>query len=225
MPDTALVVMARYPQSGTTKTRLARAIGDKETVALYKTFLTDLAEKFAGQACDVHWAYTPSEVDYLSLVATLAPAHIEHMRAFPQQGIDLGARLHHVFQLTHHQGYRCTIVIGSDAPQISPQIVMQAQEGLAKADVVLGPADDGGYYLIAMRRPYDVFTGIPMSTSVVARRTIDLAQSQGLKVHTLENLFDIDELPDLLRLAQLLETNSSLAPKTAAYLATLKEFV
>jgi glycosyltransferase A (GT-A) superfamily protein (DUF2064 family) len=101
---------------------------------------------------------------------------------------------------------------------------MQAQEELAKADVVLGPADDGGYYLIAMRRPYDVFTGIPMSTSVVARMTIDVAQRQGLKVHTLENLFDIDELSDLLRLSQLLETNSSLAPATAAYLATLKEF-
>ena len=225
MPDTALVVMARYPQSGTTKTRLARAIGDKETVALYKAFLTDLAEKFAGQACDVHWAYTPSEVDYLSFIATLAPVHIELMRAFPQQGTDLGERLHHVFQRTHDRGYQRTIVIGSDSPHISPRIIMQAQEDLAKADVVLGPADDGGYYLIAMRTPYDVFTGIPMSTSVVARMTIDVAQRQGLKVHTLENLFDIDELSDLLRLSQLLETHSSLAPATATYLATLKEFV
>src|SRR5215472_6174779 len=118
MPDTALVVMARYPQLGTTKTRLARAIGDKEAVALYKAFLTDLAEKFAGQTYDMYWAYTPSEVDYLSFVATLAPTHIEHMRAFPQQGIDLGARLQHVFRWTHDQGYQRTIVIGSDAPQI-----------------------------------------------------------------------------------------------------------
>jgi uncharacterized protein len=216
MPDTAFVVMARYPQCGTTKTRLARAIGDKETVALYKAFLTDLAEKFSGQACDV---------DYLSFVATFAPVHVGHMHAFPQQGVDLGARLHHVFQWTHDQGYQRTIVIGSDSPHISLQIITQAREALAKVDVVLGPADDGGYYLIAMRRPYDVFTGIPMSTSVVARMTIDVAQSQGLKVHTLENMFDIDELPDLLRLTQLLETHSSLAPATAAYLATLKEFV
>jgi uncharacterized protein len=225
MPDTALVVMARFPQCGTTKTRLARAVGDEEAVALYKAFLTDLAEKFAGQACDVHWAYTPSEVDYLSFIATLAPVHIKRMRAFPQQGEDLGERLHHVFQRTHDQGYQRTIVIGSDSPHISPRIIMQAQEALAKADVVLGPADDGGYYLIAMRTPYDVFTGIPMSTSVVARMTIDIAQRQGLKVHTLEHLFDIDELSDLLRLSQLLETHSSLAPATAAYLATLKEFV
>lgn len=225
MPDTALVVMARYPQIGTTKTRLARTIGDEETVRLYRAFLTDLAHKFAGHICDLHWAYSPAEVDYLSFIATLAPTLIEHMSAFPQHGINLGARLHHAFQWTHEQGYQRTIVIGSDSPQISLKIILQAQKGLDKADVVLGPADDGGYYLIAMRKPYDVFRGIPMSTSVVAQKTIELAQSQGLKAHTLEHLFDIDELPDLLRLAQLLETDSSLAPETANHLATIKELV
>src|SRR5207247_4814331 len=86
-----------------------------------------------------------------------------------------------------------------------------------------GPGDDGEYYSISMRRPYDVFRDIPMSTSMVAQMTIKLAESQGLKVNTLENLFDIDELPDLLRLAQLLEVDSSLAPATAACLATIKE--
>ena len=225
MPDTALVVMARYPQVGTTKTRLARTIGNEETVRIYRAFLTDLAHKFAGQICDLHWAYTPAEVDYLSYMATLAPTLIEHMHAFPQQGIDLGARLHHVFRWTYDRGYQRTIVIGSDSPQISLKAVEQARKALDKADVVLGPADDGGYYLIAMRRPYDVFRDIPMSTSIVAQKTIELAQSQGLKVHTLEHLFDIDEWPDLMRLAQLLETDSSLAPATATHLTTLKEFV
>src|SRR5574340_296739 len=105
MPDTALVLIARYQERGTTKTRLA--------------------EKFAGQAYDVAWAYTPSEVDYLSFIATLAPTRVERMRAFPQQGIDLGARLHHVFQRTHHAGYQYIIVIGSDSPHISPHIIMQ----------------------------------------------------------------------------------------------------
>jgi uncharacterized protein len=225
MPDTALVIMARYPQIGTTKTRLARTIGDEETVRLYRAFLTDLAHKFAGQICDLHWAHTPAEVDYLSFIATLAPALIKHMFAFPQQGIDLGTRLHHVFRWTYDRAYQRTIVIGSDSPQMSLKTVEHARKALDKADVVLGPADDGGYYLIGMRRPYDVFSGIPMSTSVVAQKTIELAQSQGLKVHTLEHLFDIDELPDLLRLAQLLETNSSLAPETATCLATIKELV
>ncbi|MDQ6660504.1 MAG: hypothetical protein M3Z24_06025, partial [Chloroflexota bacterium] len=64
--------------------------------------------------------------------------------------------------------------------------------------------------------------GIPMSTDVVLQMTIELAQKQGLSVHLLEPLFDIDELPDLVRLAQLLETDSTLAPITAAHLATIR---
>jgi len=225
MPDTALVVMARYPEVGTTKTRLARTFGDEEALRLYQAFLTDLARKFAGQTYDLHWAYTPVEVDYLSFIATLAPSLLQHMHSYPQQGADLGARLHHVFRWTYDRGYQHTIVIGSDTPQISLEIVAQARKALDTADVVLGPADDGGYYLIAMRRPYDVFRDIPMSTSVVAQMTIEHAESQGLKVYTLENLFDVDELPDLLRLAKLLEADSSLAPATATCLAAIKELV
>src|SRR5712692_758532 len=220
MSDTALVVMARYPEVGKTKTRLAHTIGHHETVRLYRAFLTDLAQRFAGQLCDLHWAYTPAEVDYHAFVATLAPAFAQHMRCFPQQGADLGARLLNVFQWTHARHFERTIVISSDSPQISREIVAQAREATHEADVVLGLAEDGGYYLIAMRKPYDVFSGVPMSTSVVLQRTIELAARQELIVHTLEPLFDIDELPDLLRLAELLRTDSTLAPATAAYLAS-----
>ncbi len=219
MPDTALVVMARYPQAGTAKTRLARTIGDEEAVRLYRAFLTDLARRFAGQLCDLHWAYTPAGVDYPAFVATLAPSLAQYMRCFPQQGADLGARLLYAFRWTYERKYRRTIVIGSDSPHISRETVLRARKALDEADIVLGPAHDGGYYLIAMHRPYDVFQGIPMSTSMVMQMTIELAQRQGLKVGTLESMFDVDELPDLLRLAELLQEDSSLAPVTAAYLA------
>lgn len=223
MPDTALVIMARYPQVGTTKTRLARIIGAEEAVRLYRAFLSDLAQRFAGQMCDLYWAYTPAGVDYQSFMATLAPSLVQHMRSFPQHGADLGARLHHAFRWTYERGYRRTIVISSDSPHLSLDIVVQAREALDQADIVLGPADDGGYYLIAMRKPYDVFRDIPMSTSLVMQMTIELARRQDLRVHTLEKLFDVDELPDLLCLARLLQANSSLAPATAACLATIKE--
>ena len=225
MPDTALVVMARYPEVGATKTRLARAIGDEEAARLYRAFLTDLARKFAGQPYDLHWAYTPNGVGYHAFMATLAPSLVQHMRSFPQQGAELGARLHHAFRWTYERGYRRTIVIGSDSPHIDRDIVARAREALDEADVVLGPADDGGYYLMALRRPHDVFRGIPMSTSQVMQMTIELAQRQGLKVDTLETLFDVDEWPDLTRLARLLRADSSLAPVTFTYLATLKELV
>ena len=222
MSDTALVVMARYPEAGKTKTRLARTLGHDKAVCLYRAFLSDLAQRFAGQEYALHWAYTPVEADFEAFVATLAPAQTQQMWCFPQQGPDLGARLHHVFRWTQEQQFQRTVVIGSDSPHISRDIVTSARVALDEADVVLGPADDGGYYLIAMRNPYDVFSGIPMSTSVVTPMTIELAQRQGLTVRLLEPLFDVDELPDLWRLARLLEAHRTLAPTTAACLDTMR---
>ena len=220
--DTALVIMARYPEAGKTKTRLARAIGHEEATRLYQAFLTDLAQRFAAGEYHLCWAYTPPEVDFATFVANLIPtcAHSIHsMRCFLQEGKDLGSRLHAAFQWTSARDFQRTILISSDSPHISMATIDRAQAALDEADVVLGPAEDGGYYLIAMRRSHDVFTGIPMSTSAVMRMTIELAESQGLTVHLLEPLLDIDELPDLLRLAQLLEADYSLAPATAAHLA------
>jgi rSAM/selenodomain-associated transferase 1 len=219
MPDTALVIIARYPEAGKTKTRLARTIGHEEATRLYQAFLTDLAQRFAGGEYHLHWIYTPPGVDFAAFVARLTPSGAHSMRCFPQEGTDLGTRLHAAFELTHARDFQRTILIGSDSPHISMATIDRARAALDEADVVLGPAEDGGYYLIAMRRPYDVFTGIPMSTSAVMRMTIELAESQGLTVRLLEPLLDIDELPDLLRLAQLLEADCSLAPTTAAHLA------
>ena len=226
MADSALVIVARYPQIGTTKTRLARALGNEETVRLYRAFLADLAHRFADQpAFDLHWAYTPAGVDYAAFMAELAPPLARHMHFFPQEGDGLGERLLNAFRRTYAQGYRRTVLIGSDSPQISVDTITEAIRALDKADVALGPAEDGGYYMIAMRRPHNVFHGIPMSTDAVLRMTVELALRQGLEVSLQETLFDIDELPDLERLAHLLRTNASLAPATAALLASMKELV
>lgn len=221
MPDTALVVMARYPIKGQTKTRLARVIGDDTALHLYSAFLTDLARHFARPGIDLHWTHTPHEVDYDTFIAGLAPAQAHMTRSFPQKGADLGERLHHAFRWTREKGYKKTIVIGSDSPHIRRQAISDARHALDETDVVLGPADDGGYYLIAMRHPHDVFSGIPMSTSAVAEMTIAAARSQHLSVKLVEPLYDIDELPDLLRLAQLLREDPARAPYTAALLAAI----
>lgn len=221
--DTAVVVMARYPTPGQTKTRLARTLGDDKTVHLYRAFLSDLALHHANQPYTLCWTYTPDDVDYQTLIETLASSvPVQHMRYFPQQGADLGERLHYAFHRAHDQGYHNTIVIGSDSPQIRPETIAYARAALNEADVVIGPSDDGGYYLLGMKRPYDVFTNIPMSTSSVTAMTIEAAQRQGLRVQSIETLFDVDEMPDLERLAALLTSDRSLAPVTAAYLEHIR---
>jgi len=222
--DTALVVMARYPELGKTKTRLASALGEQETIHLYRAFLSDIAHRHAGQAYTVCWAYTPAEVNYQELLATFVPEYATAMRYFPQQGVDFGARLLHAFQWTQAQGFAHTIIIGSDSPQISQECITLARKALDDVDMVLGPSDDGGYYLLGMRVAHDVFSGIPMSTDVVTQMTLEAAQRQGLTIRLLDQLFDVDELPDLVRLAQMLMQDPTLAPITAAHLKTMRSF-
>ncbi len=226
MADTALIVMARYPEAGKTKTRLARSLGGAPVALLYKAFLADLAQRFAGyNVCDLRWTYTPAESDFPALATTLAPPFIQREDCFSQQGTDLGDRLHYAFQWAQQQGFLYTIVIGSDTPQIDRHTIDNAREKLEHADVVLGPAEDGGYYLIAMRSPYDVFSGIPMSTAVVLQMTIAAAKRQALRVELVETLFDIDELPDLQRLTRMLEKDQTLAPETAHQLIEIRNML
>jgi len=218
MSDTALVIMARYPEQGKIKTRLASHLGDNGTLQLYQAFLIDLAQRFAGWHYDLHWAYTPTDVDFDQCVATLASLDASLWQSFPQDGLELGTRLHHVFRTTDARRFENTIVIASDSPHLGRQVISQAREALDSADLVLGPAEDGGYYLIAMREPYDVFSEIPMSTPAVLQMTIEKAQGLGLSVHLLKPLFDIDELADLARLVDILQRERALAPATAACL-------
>ncbi len=225
MADTALVVMARYPEAGKTKTRLARSLGNAPVVLLYRAFLADLAQRFADYPpCDLRWTYTPAESDFPALATTLAPA-VQRSDCFPQQGEDLGDRLQYAFQWGQQQGFRYTIVIGSDTPHVSRSVIEDARARLEKADVVLGPANDGGYYLIAMRAPYDVFSGIPMSTSIVLEMTIAAAKRQDLRVELVETLLDVDELPDLQQLAKILQNDPGLAPATTHQITEIRNIL
>ncbi len=226
MPDTALVIMARTPESRKVKTRLAASIGAAGATQLYSAFLSDLAQRFSGWDYALHWAYTSAGADFDEQLSHLTALDASLWSSFPQCGEDFADRLYRVFRTTRMQGFRHTIVIASDSPQISRETITHARRALDDVDLVLGPAEDGGYYLIAMREPHDVFHGIPMSTERVLRMTIDRARSLNLSIHLLETLFDVDELADLRRLTQLLQEQPDLAPATAAQLTQLlKEFV
>lgn len=216
--DTALVVMARTPRLGEVKTRLAASLGPAATLQLYRAFLADLARRFAMESdYTLHWAYTPIEDDFATDLAQLVPGR-SIGACFPQRGFDLASRLYHVFCETSTRAFAKTIVIGSDVPQVSSALISQARLALDEYDVVLGPAEDGGYYLIAMREPHDLFTSVPMSTDQVLQLTISKACTLFLSVYLLDTLFDVDELPDFWRLARVLQADPGLAPMTAAFI-------
>lgn len=224
-PRQALFIAARLPIVGQTKTRLGKAIGDAAAAELYRAFLHDLGERFAGAArdgYDLYWFYAAP--DGLGDVAFAAHAPVGGT-LLRQEGPDFAARLWHGFQTLSQRGYERLVVIGSDSPHLPAAWVAQAFETLETHEVVIGPALDGGYYLLGQRAnpaPVDLFSGITMSTATVCAETLARAKASGLRVALLPTTFDIDEFSELVRLrAALRDAPSAVADAAPATQAAL----
>ena len=213
----ALVVMARHHRMGEVKTRLAHDIGAASAYRLYRAFLQDIDARFAGGQRTLVWAFHPPDADFVGQVRTAA-------RCMPQRGAQLGERMWNVFQVLCAEGFDRVVMIGADVPHVRDEWLDEAEVQLGAADVVLGPSDDGGYYLVAMRAAHDIFAGIAMSTERVLDETLRKAAAGGLRVHLLPRCFDVDGSRDLVRLREVLrhaEAGVQLAC-TAAVLAEIE---
>lgn len=210
----ALVVMARCPRVGGGKTRLARDIGAERADRLYRAFLQDIEGRFADRERTLVWAFDPPDADFPSLTGFGS-------RCLPQRGEDLGQRMWNCFRTLCSEGLERVIMIGADVPHVCDEWLTEAEAQLAATDVVLGPTNDGGYYLIAMREPHDVFTDVAMSTDRVLAETVRKAEAGALRVHLLPRSFDIDEGRDLVQLRTFLQRDGCdvQLPHTAAVLA------
>jgi rSAM/selenodomain-associated transferase 1 len=209
----ALAIMARYPAAGAVKTRLARAVGAERACTLYRAFLHDLDERFAGGRRVVVWAFHPPDSNFAACVQPGA-------RCLPQTGDGLGDRMYNCFRRLYADGFDRVILIGTDVPHLRDEWLDEAEAALDSAEIVLGPTDDGGYYLVAMRQPHDIFSGVTMSTADVLTHTVAKARADGLSVNLLARTFDVDEAEDLARLQALIEADPlhSPLPHTAALL-------
>ena len=222
-----LLIAAREPAPGMAKTRLGATIGMADAAALYAAFLVDLAARFTpcqdeDWGFDVGWAFTPADVDFATVLQRIgcdppSPA----VRFVAQYGDGWDVRQTNILAWGHAQGFKRTVLIGSDSPQLPLAIVRDAFVALMEHDVTLGRTLDGGYYLIGMRQFHDVLSGVPMSTvsaaDALAARTSDL----GLRLAELPVTFDIDEEPDLEHLRRALAPDGDPAPATWAALRRL----
>lgn len=192
-----LAIMARYPVVGEVKTRLAPAIGFAPACDLYRAFLCDLDARFAGGPRPLVWMFHPPDAAFAALIPSGA-------RCLPQEGGNLGERMHACFRRLVSAVEDGVIMIGADVPHVRDDWLDEAEHALDDVDVVLGPSLDGGYYLIAMKVAHDVFSGIEMGTATVLEHTLAKAAAANLKVHLLPPTFDVDDVDDLARLRSLL---------------------
>jgi len=183
----------KHPRPGAVKTRLATAIGPDAAADLYRALAEHVLE-----------ATTPSG-EYERLVFFDPPEALEEMRAWlpgvrllAQHGEDLGARMADAFARAFARGASRVAIVGTDAPALSRGTVTEALAALGGADAVLGPSEDGGYYLLALREPRpELFAGIAWSTPAVAAETRARAAALGLTMHELPARRDVDTVLDL----------------------------
>jgi hypothetical protein len=210
MMQTAVVIMAKQPQPGAVKTRLCPPLSPHAAAALYEAFLRDkIAQVGTLKAAHAVIAYTPETAH--DFFATLAPQFL----LLPQHGNDLGARLANIFAHLFAAGYTGVLAIDSDTPTLPTEYLQQAVERVAlpQTDVVLGPSDDGGYYLIGLRTLHpELFEDIPWSTAAVLPETRRRAAAKRLTVTDLPVWFDIDTSADLERLRTTVLQSVAAAP-------------
>ncbi len=213
MADT-LYIIAKAPRVGLAKTRLGRSIGHEAAIMLYKAFLQDLAARFVDAPFECGWYVTPP--DAWDDISPLVDWGEREVRILFQKEGDLTERQREFFYGAATRGEERVVLIASDSPHLTVEVVMQAFRELDRHDLVFGPTYDGGYYLIGMRGWHDVFHGLPMSVGTELDDIIAQAERAGLSVGRVEATFDIDEVEDLEHLRQLVERRTDLAATRAA---------
>ncbi len=218
--DTALVIMVKQPAPGRVKTRLCPPLTPKQAADLYGCFLLDkIAQVGRVAAAAPYLAYTPPEAEgYFRDLSRAAFSLV------PQEGKDLGERLGHLSTRLLTSGHPGVVIIDSDTPSLPDGYLTESVEWIAnaQADAVFGPAEDGGYYLVGLRRPAPaLFQGIAWSTAAVLKETLSKAAAAGFRVHLLPRWFDVDTGRDLARLRRHLTANGTRATHTRAFLQHL----
>jgi len=195
MARSVVLLFIKYPEPGRVKTRFASEAGKDAALELYRLLVDRLMKMLTGGHFPVRICYAPATASD-EIAAWLGRDHCYQ----PQLGDGLGERMKAAFQDMFSEGAERALLIGSDVPGLSPEILDEALRSLETSDVVIGPARDGGYYLIgftaASFKP-EVFDGIPWSTNAVFAETSRIVDSAGLHIHHLPILRDIDTLEDL----------------------------
>jgi len=192
---TAVILFFKYPQPGRVKKRLSRQIGKNKAACIYRGLAEAIYNAAVKSRIPVHVFYSPAAAGEELFKQWLGPGVY-----MPQQGKGLGARMENAFRRIFNKGYSKAMIMGGDIQNITPEYFILTSKLLDTNDVVLGPAMDGGYYLIGFNREtflQSVFREIKWSTQGVLEKTMDKITKYGLKAAFLPAMCDADTAEDL----------------------------
>ncbi len=190
-------LLAKYPEAGMVKTRLARNIGGEGAARIYKIIAEQVINNTTSGVdgkMDFERIIFYSPADARSRVESW----IRGERLLPQRGNDIGEIMANALSDLFDLGAANAVITGADIPDLNRNIISDAFLKLKNADVVIGPAEDGGYYLIGMKSAHaEIFQGISWSTEKVFGETIRVIQKIGLSYSVLKTLCDVDKIEDI----------------------------
>jgi hypothetical protein len=196
-----IIIFTKFPENAQVKSRISIKIGQEMASKWHSAMLSDLFEALCHIDFEIA-ASAPVDVKFLLKYS------ISHAKVSVQPGGDLGCRLASV----HRAASSDAIIIGSDCPFVGPQTIVDAAQRLLRHDLVLGPAEDGGYYLIGMKAEVNALallgSGIRWSTQHALADTVANAQGLGLTMDQLPPFYDIDTAADLDRFREYLLSGS-----------------
>ena len=203
--DNSLIVFLKYPEPGKVKTRLAKAVGNGRACVIYRQLAEGVMKNIFSKnpgTYDVCFFFTPAdkENEIKDWLKTIIDKDLgADVQFIPQEGNTLGERMSNAFkQMLQGKGYKRSIIIGTDCPGIDAALIEDAFEVSKKRDIVIGPCEDGGYYLLGLSRYVsDLFIDIAWSTDQVFNQTMEKIQKNTLSCGILKTLADIDTPEDL----------------------------
>lgn len=198
MPKAGVGLMARFPQLGQVKTRLAARIGENRALVIYRQMLKLAVARLAS--LDSRRVFRTAFVAPAEGITQFSKFYPGLDAYLPQIGNDLGARMLQALSTLRTEGStQFSLLIGADIPGITDVLIHEAIERIAECDCVLGPTADGGYYLIGFNGPPapEFFSGIRWGSNEVLARTRKIANGLNFMIHELDELQDVDTLKDL----------------------------
>ncbi len=190
-----LGLFAKQPKPGAVKTRLVPESGARTpewAAEVYHAFLLDALERLSTLKVDRVLAFTPQEAR-----SWFEPLVGDQWQLLPQAGEDLGSRMSAFFAGCFAAGAHAAVLLGADSPTLPLGHIAQAFAELSRADVVLGPATDGGYYLVGCVPPVPpIFEGLDWGTGRVLEQTVAHGRQSGLRLAVLPPWYDVDTIED-----------------------------
>jgi len=211
-----IIIFTKAPIKGHVKTRLANDMDEADVVNLYKHFVLDILYKIKSTGLPYKIFYDPPGTE--ALIADWLGADNEFVL---QKGRDLGERMENAFMEMFSKKITRAVIIGTDSPDLPKAYIMDAFSGLEKNNAVIGPAVDGGYYLIGFNKDSflpEVFVNKPWGTDAVFEQTMAILDDRNLSVHVLPKWRDVDTIDDLRHLIQSLKKNPAGARDTYLFL-------